>query len=75
MTTESYEDAFIMWALDTPLPQSGLDPQQQWYLCKSIREFVKDSEMDVMPTALCAPAYNPAEQGSFAAATEEGRWR
>jgi hypothetical protein len=36
---------------------------------------VKDNEKDTTPTALCAPANHPAEQGYFAAATEEGRWR
>ncbi|KAI0231793.1 hypothetical protein LSAT2_017841, partial [Lamellibrachia satsuma] len=49
VTSESDEDTFTMWTPDTHLAQSapdavvsaGLDPQRQWYLYNSIREFVK----------------------------------
>ena len=56
VTPESEEDTFTLWAPNTLLPQSatdavvpaGLNPQRQWYLYNSIREFVKDNDKDTL---------------------------
>ena len=73
VTPESDEDTFTLWTPDTHLPQSapdavvsaGLDPQRQWYLYNSIREFVKEVNKDTLcplPTVPRPSTHRPPER-------------
>ena len=79
VTPESEEDTFTMWAPSTLLLYSapdavvGLDPQRQWYLYNSIREFVTDNDKDT----LCPlPSVPRPTTRQIRGSTEEGtgRW-